>query len=70
MIFLSIFTLGLTKQEKRVMMNATAENLEIDNKLINFNGPEDDADDDFEGDDFDLEIDSVDGFDDFDDDDF
>lgn len=52
------------------MMNATLEKLEIDEELINFNGPEDDADDDFDDDDFDLEIDSIDEFDDFDDDDF
>jgi len=53
------------------MMNARVEELEIDEKLINFNGPEDDdADDDFEDDDFDLEIDSMEDFDDFDDDDF
>lgn len=51
------------------MMNATVEKLEIDEKLINFNGPEDDADDDFDDDDFNLEIDSIDEFDDFDDDD-
>ena len=50
------------------MMNSTIEKLEIDEKLINFNGPEDDADDDFD-DDFDLEIDSIGGYDDFDDDD-
>lgn len=52
------------------MMNATDEKLEIDEKLINFNGPEDDADDDFDEDDFDLEMDSIEDFDDFDDDDF
>lgn len=56
-------------QEKEVMMNATAEKLEIDERLINFNGPEDDADDDFDDDDFDLEIDSIDGYEDFDDED-
>lgn len=52
------------------MMNATLEKFEVDEKLINFNGPEDDADDDFDDDDFDLEIASIDEFDDFDDDDF
>lgn len=52
------------------MMNATLEKFEVDEMLINFNGPEDDADDDFDDDDFDLEIDSIDEFDDFDDDDF
>lgn len=50
-------------------MNANVSNVEIDEELMNFNGPEDDSDD-FEEDDFDLEIDSTIGsFDDFDDDD-
>lgn len=50
------------------MVNETVEKLVIDDELINFNGPEDDADD-FDEEDFDLEIDSIDGYDDFDDDD-
>lgn len=49
-------------------MNLSVENVEIDEELMNFNGPEDD--DDFD-DDFDLDLDSSIGeFDDFDDDDF
>lgn len=51
------------------MKNEIVEKVEIDDNLINFNGPEDDSDD-FEDDDFDLEIDSTIGsFDDFDEDD-
>ncbi|MCI0919959.1 hypothetical protein [Sphingobacterium rhinopitheci] len=50
-------------------MNVSVENVEIDEEFINFNGPEDDSDD-FENDDFDLEIDAtIGGFDDFDDED-
>lgn len=50
-------------------MNETIEKLEIDENLINFNGPEDD-DDDFDDDDFnDIEIDSIGGFDDLDEED-
>lgn len=51
-------------------MNSREENVEIDEELMNFNGPEDNSDD-FDDDDFDLEIDSTIGgdFDDFDDDD-
>lgn len=50
-------------------MNLSVENVEIDEELINFNGPEDDSDD-FEDDDFDLDIESSIGdFDDFDDED-
>ncbi len=41
-----------------------------DENMVTFNGPEDDSDDIFD-DDFDLEdIDSIGGFDDFDDDEF
>ncbi|MCA5005780.1 hypothetical protein [Sphingobacterium bovistauri] len=50
------------------MMNETIEKLEIDENLINFNGPEDDEDD-FDDDDFNVEIDSIGGYDDFDDED-
>lgn len=50
-------------------MNAAVENFEIDDELINFNGPEDDSDDFDEEDNFDPTIDSSIGtFDDFDDD--
>lgn len=49
-------------------MNETIEKLEIDEKFISFNGPEDD-DDDFDDDDFNIDIDSIGGFDDLDDDD-
>jgi len=50
-------------------MNASVKNIEIDEELMNFNGPEDDADD-FDDDDFDLEIDSTIGdLEDFDDED-
>ncbi len=50
-------------------MNLSVENVEIDEELMNFNGPEDDSDD-FEEDDFDLDIDpSIGDFDDFDDED-
>lgn len=50
-------------------MNLSVEKVEIDEELMNFNGPEDDSDD-FDDDDFDLDIDSSIGdFDDFDDDD-
>ena len=46
-------------------MNEIVENVGIDEELMNFNGPEDDSDD-FDDDDFDLEIDSTIGsFDDF-----
>lgn len=47
-------------------MNETIEKLDVDENLINFNGPEDDEDFD---EDFNLDIDSIGGFDDFDDDD-
>ncbi|WP_181182459.1 MULTISPECIES: hypothetical protein [Sphingobacterium] len=50
------------------MINETVKSSEIDERLINFNGPEDDSEDVYD-DDFDLEIDSVSGFDDFDDED-
>lgn len=49
-------------------MNETITKLDIDENLINFNGPEDD-DDDFDDDDFNIDIDSMGGFDDLDDDD-
>ncbi len=49
-------------------MNETIEKLEIDENLINFNGPEDDEDD-FDEDDFNIDIDTIGGFDDLDDDD-
>jgi hypothetical protein len=48
-------------------MNETIEKLEVDENLINFNGPEDE--DDFDDDDFNIDIDTVGGFDDLDDDD-
>ena len=52
------------------MMTETVNQFEIEEKLVaNFNGPEDDEDD-FEDDDFNLEIDAVGDFDDFDDDEF
>lgn len=50
------------------MMNESVEKFEIEEELINFNGPEDDSDD-FDDDDFGLEIDAIGGFDDFDDED-
>ncbi|WP_196940751.1 hypothetical protein [Sphingobacterium pedocola] len=50
------------------MINKTVITSKIDEHLINFNGPEDDSEDVYD-DDFDLEIDSVSGFDDFDEDD-
>lgn len=50
------------------MMNETIQKIEIDENLVNFNGPEDD-DDNFDENDFDIEIDSIGGFDDFDDED-
>ena len=49
-------------------MNETIEKLEVDENLINFNGPEDDEDD-FDDDDFNIDIDTSGGFDDLDDDD-
>ncbi|GAA4511968.1 MULTISPECIES: hypothetical protein [Sphingobacterium] len=51
------------------MMNETIEKLELDEHLINFNGPDDDDDDDFDDDGFDIDIDSIGSFDDFDEDD-
>ncbi|TCV18802.1 hypothetical protein EDC17_100852 [Sphingobacterium alimentarium] len=50
------------------MMNETIEKLDIDEKFISFNGPDDD-DDDFDDDNFDIEIDPIGGYDDLDDDD-
>ena len=50
------------------MMNETIEKLDIDEKFISFNGPDDD-DDDFDDDNFDIEIDPIEGYDDLDDDD-
>lgn len=51
------------------MKNAAVENVKFDDELINFNGPEDDSDD-FDDDNFDLEIDpTIGNLDDFDDDD-
>lgn len=50
------------------MMNERVEKFEIEEELVNFNGPEDDSDD-FDDDNFDLEIDSIGGYDDFDDED-
>ncbi|WP_164108345.1 MULTISPECIES: hypothetical protein [Sphingobacterium] len=51
------------------MMNESVEKFEIEEELVNFNGPEDDSDFDDE-DDFGLEMDaSMGGFDDFDDED-
>lgn len=51
------------------MKNETMEKFEIDEELLNFNGPEDDADD-FDEEDFDLEIDPTIGdLDEFDDED-
>lgn len=50
-------------------MNETIEKLDIDKNLISFNGPEDEEDD-FDDDDFNLDIDSIEGgYDDFDEDD-
>lgn len=50
-------------------MMAAAEKEDLVDEIINFNGPEDDADDVY-NDDFDLEeIDSIEEFGDFDDDD-
>ena len=48
-------------------MNETIEKLDIDEKFISFNGPDDD--DDFDDDNFDIEIDPIGGYDDLDDDD-
>lgn len=51
-------------------MTLSAENEELIDEVINFNGPEDDVDDNYD-DDFDLEdIDSIGEFEDFDDDDY
>lgn len=50
-------------------MNTSVENVEVEEELMNFNGPEDDSDD-FDDEVFDLDIDSstIVEFDDFDDD--
>ncbi len=62
------FTNEILLERKDYIMNEIVENVGIDEELMNFNGPEDDSDD-FDDDDFDLEIDSTIGsFDDFDDD--
>lgn len=62
------FTNEILLERKDYIMNEIVENVVIDEELMNFNGPEDDSDD-FDDDDFDLEIDSTIGsFDDFDDD--
>lgn len=50
------------------MMNESVEKFEIEEELVNFNGPEDDSDDFDDEDDFGLEIDMG-GFDDFEDED-
>ena len=50
-------------------MTETIEKFEMDEELITLNGPEDDSDD-FDDDAFDLDIEPIGDFNDFDDDDF
>jgi len=65
---LSNFTIEFITENLVNMMNETVEKIEIDEVLVGFNGPEDDEDD-FDNDDFDLEIDTIGGGFDFDEED-